>query len=137
MFSLPAIGKGLMILLLYLFISSILASNLMGEIAYDYGRNINEVFNYSTFHKAIQTLFVNLTGENWYFYMYFSTNQGYVVCNDGSTTTCISSLNFLFWLPFVFLGQKVFLQLFVLIVLDQFEANYINENNPLGIFSLF
>ena len=29
-FSLPAIGKGLMILVLYLFISSILASNLMG-----------------------------------------------------------------------------------------------------------
>lgn len=29
------------------------------------------------------------------------------------------------------------MELFVLIVLDQFEANYINENNPLGIFSLF
>jgi hypothetical protein len=29
------------------------------------------------------------------------------------------------------------MELFVLIVLDQFEANYINENNPLGIFALF
>ena len=25
----------------------------------------------------------------------------------------------------------------MLIVLDEFEANYINENNPLGIFSLY
>lgn len=37
----------------------------------------------------------------------------------------------------MFFGQKVFLELFVLIVLDQFEANYINEHNPLGIFSLY
>ena len=29
------------------------------------------------------------------------------------------------------------MELFVLIVLDQFESNYIKENNPLGIFSLF
>ncbi len=57
-------------------------------------------------------------------------------CID-STSSCVSPVNFLFWLPFLFLGQKVFLQLFVLIVLDQFEANYINENNPLGVFSLF
>ena len=61
-FSLPAIGKGLMILLLYLFISSILASNLMGTISYDYGGNMNDLINYSTFHKALTTLFINLTG---------------------------------------------------------------------------
>lgn len=26
--------------------------------------------------------------------------------------------------------------MFALIVLDQFESNYINENNPLGIYAL-
>lgn len=136
-FSLPAIGKGLMILLLYLFVSSILASNLMGNIASDFGGNMNQVLNYGTFFNAFETLFVNLTGENWYYYMFFSAYPGFVTCSDGTSTSCVSSLNLLFWLPFVFLGQKVFLQLFVLIVLDQFEANYINENNPLGVYSLF
>lgn len=29
------------------------------------------------------------------------------------------------------------MELFVLIVLDQFESNYIKENNPLGIFAMF
>lgn len=29
------------------------------------------------------------------------------------------------------------MELFVLIVLDQFQSNYIKENNPLGIFALF
>lgn len=61
-FSLPAIGKGLMILLLYLFISSILASNLMGKISYDYAGVMSDLVNYSTFHKAFTTLFINLTG---------------------------------------------------------------------------
>jgi hypothetical protein len=28
------------------------------------------------------------------------------------------------------------MEMIVLIVLDQFESNYINENNPLGIFAL-
>lgn len=121
--------------MLYLFIASVLASNLMGGIARDFGGNLNDILNYKDFHHSIEMLFVNMTGENWYYYMFFSTTEGYVECMEGET--CVSSLNFLFWLPFMFLGQKVFLQLFVLIVLDQFEANYINENNPLGIFALF
>lgn len=66
--------------------------------------------------------------------MFFSTNEGYAEC-DGSQ--CVSPYYIIFWLPFMFFGQKVFLELFVLIVLDQFEANYINEHNPLGIFSLY
>ena len=69
--------------------------------------------------------------------MFFSTKEGYVQCTDGTTSSCVSPLNFVFWLPFEFLGQKVFLELFVLIVLDQFEANYINEHNPMGTFALF
>ena len=67
--------------------------------------------------------------------MYESMIPGYVVCKEG--TTCVSGLYLIFWLIYVFFSQKVFMELFVLIVLDQFEANYINENNPLGIFSLF
>lgn len=84
-FSLPAIGKGLMILLLYLFISSILASNLMGNIASDFGGNMNDVINYDTFFSSLETLFVNLSGENWYYYMFFSTSPGFVTCSDGTT----------------------------------------------------
>lgn len=56
--------------------------------------------------------------------MYFSTTSGYAECSGGGD--CTSPFYFLFWLPFQFFGQKVFLELFVLIVLDQFEENYIN-----------
>lgn len=47
---------------------------------------------------------------------------GYVTCN---TPNCTQSINFLFWLGFIFLGQKVFLEMLGLIVLDQFDYNYI------------
>lgn len=75
------------------------------------------------------------TGENWYYYMYETIYDGYVVCKPG--TVCVQMGYLAFWLVYVFLSQKVFMELFVLIVLDQFESNYIQENNPLGIFALF
>lgn len=66
--------------------------------------------------------------------MYETIYDGYVICKG--QTDCTQWYFLLFWLVYVFFSQKVFMELFVLIVLDQFEANYINENNPLGIFAL-
>jgi hypothetical protein len=57
--------------------------------------------------------------------MFFSTTPGYAVCSDG-TSSCINMYYYIFWFPYIFLAQKVFQELFVLIVLDQFENNYIN-----------
>lgn len=75
------------------------------------------------------------SGENWYYYMFETILPGYVVCE--ANTSCVSMGYLPFWLFYMFLSQKVFMELFVLIVLDQFESNYIQENNPLGIFALF
>ena len=61
-FSLPAIAKAFSILMLYLFIASILASNLMGQIESDYSSTFDTIINYKDFHNAIETLFVNLSG---------------------------------------------------------------------------
>lgn len=51
--------------------------------------------------------------------MFYSTTPGYIYCLPGFDQ-CISIFNYLFWIPFIFFGQKVLLELFVLIVLDQF-----------------
>lgn len=61
-FSLPAIGKAFSILFLFLFITSILASNLMGDLYGDYSQTFDTIINYKHFHNAIETLFVNLSG---------------------------------------------------------------------------
>jgi hypothetical protein len=34
----------------------------------------------------------------------------------------------------MFIGQKIILELFVLVVLDQFDKSYIQQNNPLGMY---
>jgi hypothetical protein len=47
---------------------------------------------------------------------------------------CGSPIYILFWFPFIFVGQKMVLELFVLVILEQFEKSYIQENNPLGLF---
>lgn len=52
----------------------------------------------------------------------------------GETYSCGSPAAILFWFPFVFIGQKIILELFVLVVLDQFDKSYIQQNNPLGMY---
>ena len=69
-------------------------------------------------------MFICTTGEDWYVYMYESIEKGYAYCKDG-TQDCITYTSVIFWLFYIFFSQKVFMELFVLIVLDQFESNYI------------
>ena len=45
-FSLPALARGLSIVSLFLFISSVLASYLLGNIEYDYAGNFDEIRNF-------------------------------------------------------------------------------------------
>ena len=51
--------------------------------------------------------------------MFESITPGYVECADG-TNSCVEKSYLIFWLIYVFFSQKVFMELFVLIVLDQF-----------------
>lgn len=117
-FSLPALGRGLSIVSLFLFICSILASYLFSGIESDSSGSFTANRNFQNFHQSIQTLFIMTTGENWYYYMYQTMHDGYVVCKPG--VDCIQMAYLVFWLAYVFLSQKVFMELFVLIVLDQF-----------------
>lgn len=69
-FSMPALGKGLGIVCLFLFISSVLASTLFGDIVSDYAGNFDDISNFSNFHSSFQLLFIMTTGENWYYYLF-------------------------------------------------------------------
>ena len=134
-FMMPAFANGLALLLLYLFITSITACFLMSGITGDSSGFFSGQNNFMNFHSSLQTLFITLTGENWYVFMFESSVPGYVQCQGGGND-CTQPVNFVFWLPFIFFGQKVFMEMLGLIVLDQFDYNYIRENNPLGVFAL-
>lgn len=132
-YMMPAFANGLALLLLYLFIMSIISCFLMSDIGHDSSGYFSRQNNFNNFHSALQTLYITMTGENWYIYMFESTQPGYVDCINPD---CTQPVNFLFWLVFIFCGQKIFLEMLGLIVLDQFDYNYIRENNPLGVFAL-
>lgn len=133
-FMMPALGNGLALIALYLFISSVVGSYLLQNIGSDGSGFYSGTNNFLNFHRSLQLLFICTTGENWYVYMYESMFPGYVQCT--TPDSCTSPFNLVFWLIYIFFSQKVFMEMLVLIVLDQFESNYINENNPLGIFAL-
>jgi hypothetical protein len=51
-------------------------------------------------------------------------------------TSCGSKFNIVFFVIFIIIVQYVFLNLFVLILLDSFQKNYINEDNPVQSFRI-
>ena len=53
LFSLPALARGLSIVCLFLFISSVLASYLFKNIVRDYSGYIDDYRNFTNFHKSL------------------------------------------------------------------------------------
>lgn len=117
--ALPALINVLLVLGLFVSVSAVLISSFFGTIVNDPYGFITEQRNFSNFHQSFQLLFVCLTGENWYYYM-FATMNAETQCVDavtGQASFCGSSLYILFWLPFIFIGQKIVMELFVMVVL--------------------
>jgi hypothetical protein len=52
-FSLPALGRGLSIISLFFFITSILATFLFSNISHDYSQNIDQDRNFYNFHLSL------------------------------------------------------------------------------------
>lgn len=62
LFSIPALGRGLSIVFLFLFITSVLASYLFSNVESDFSGNFSDYQNFKNFHLSIQTLFIMTTG---------------------------------------------------------------------------
>ena len=117
------------LLMLVMFIFSILAVFFFGEVRE--GRFINEYRNYNDFGQSFLTLFVISTGENWNGLMYDCIDTP-PNCVPGKT--CGTSLAPIFYIIFVLFVQNVMLNLFILVILTQFEMYYIDEDNPINKF---
>lgn len=109
-FSLPAMLNVSALLFLVFFIFSILGVFLFGTITS--GDAIDEVNNFTDFHHAFQLLFRCASGEDWFKIM-FDTMRG------------DQAYNCIFFLIFILIQQYVMLNLFILIILDQYERNYL------------
>jgi Ion transport protein len=124
-FSLPSLMNVLVLLFLIYFIFAVLAVFLFKDYKVaDKDIYQNEIFNFNTFHNALLTLFVLSTGEDWPSFMYeYGANSG--------IDTLISQT---FFIIFVFLSNIVMINVFQLVVMQQFEEYYFNTDNAVNSF---
>ncbi|CAK85661.1 unnamed protein product (macronuclear) [Paramecium tetraurelia] len=118
-FSIPAIINAAALYFLIHSIFSVLGVFLFSDIKE--GKIISDTNNFQDFHHSFILLFLSQTGLDWNRIMYDTMNNG-------------SQYNALFWVVFILIQNFVMLNLFILIVLDQYDVNYFHEDNPLNRF---
>lgn len=125
-FSFPSLMNVMLLLFLIYFIFSVLAVFLFtsyAKVDYDLNYN-NNIANFNNFHSALLTLFRCSTGEDWPMFMY--------IYGDADGLYVISRL---FFIVYIFLSSFVMLNMFQLVVMQQFEEYYFNTDNPLSLFN--
>lgn len=124
-FSFPSLLNVIFLLMLIYFIFSILAVFIFkGKLTAEDDMVNNNLANFNNFHIALITLFRCSTGEDWHIFMY---RYGEVSGNYYYSR--------MFFISFIFLSFFVMLNMFQLVVMQQFEEYYFNEDNPLNSFS--
>ena len=92
---------------------------------------IDDYRNFTNFGQSFLLLFVISTGENWNMLMY-DCNDTPPNCTPGET--CGTSYAPAFFIVFVLFVQNVMLNLFILVIIDQFTTYYMNDDNPIEKF---
>lgn len=114
----------LILLFLIYFIFAVLAVFLFDGVKINDPEFQNELFSFENFHLALMTLFRCSTGEDWPTFMY--------LYGKGNTLDMLKSRGF--FLVFIFLSSTVMLNVFQLVVMQQFEEYYFNEDNAINSF---
>ena len=121
-FAIPSfVNVGGMLLLIF-FIYAELGVYLFSGI--DEGEVIDEFNNFHNFGNALIILFKCATGDEWFHIMFDVYGNPY----GGGITAAI------FFLTFVILCSYIMINVFILIIIQQFEEYQIEENNPIQTF---
>ena len=118
MLALPSLMNVGALMLLVFFIFSVLGVFLFKDITT--GNIIDDMNNFSNFSYAMVLLFRCSTGENWWFFMF-----------DTYKATPYAPL---FWIPFIVICSFIMLNLFILVILDEFEKYSVKGDSPRVVF---
>lgn len=129
-FSLPALFNVFALLMLIYFIFSILATFLFRTITE--GNIIDDHNNFSNFGMSMLLLIRMSTGEDWNSVMQDTMRTE----DDGCfpNKTCGISYAPLFFFPYMMLCTFIMLNLFILVIIQQFETYYLDEDNVISRF---
>ena len=115
--------------MLIFFISAVLGNTMFFDV-YE-GDVIDEFKNFTNFHQSFSLLFSISTGEDWNRIMY-DTMRLPPDCIPGRS--CGSSISPVFFLTFIMIVTNVMLNLFILVIIQNFTKYYLEDDNPLTTF---
>jgi hypothetical protein len=128
-FSLPSVMNAFALLSLVYFIFSVLAVFFFKDTTE--GQNLDAYMNFVNFTQSMMFMLRLSTGEDWPMVMYdlMNTKED---CIPGAN--CGTAWAPLFFIMFVLIQQYVMVDLFVLIILQQFDLYYLPDDNVLDRF---
>lgn len=141
-FSLPSMLNIFSLLFIVFFIYAVLGVFLYKNITT--GQRIGEFINFSDFGNAMSILFRCSTGEDWYIIMYDTLNIPPNCTPNVNCGTCKQfnlvirpnyvDWSYLYFITFIIALQFIMLNMFILIILENFDEYYFKPDNPLKRF---
>mmetsp|Transcript_20713 Transcript_20713/g.31744 ORF Transcript_20713/g.31744 Transcript_20713/m.31744 type:complete len:409 (-) Transcript_20713:54-1280(-) len=119
-----------MLLMLIFFMFSILGNYLFSEVRI--GDVIDDLKNFSNFLSSFLLLFALSTGEDWNKIMFDCSRtpaEGCIV-----NQTCGSTWAFAYFFMLILVCSHVMLNLFILVIIQQFEKYYLPKENMIALF---
>jgi len=106
------------LLMLIFFIMAVLGNTMFSDVTE--GDVISSYKNFANFHQSFSLLFSISTGEDWNRIMYDCGRN--------------NSLAPVFFLSFIMIVSNIMLNLFILVIIQQFSKYYLEADNPLSRF---
>ena len=96
------------------------------------GEVVNPNKNYGNFYSSFLFLFALSTGEDWNKVMYDCSRLESDGCIHGET--CGSTWSFTYHMGMILIITHVMLNLFILVIIQQFEKYYLPQDNMITLF---
>jgi len=134
MFSIPALANVIILLILVYFMMAVLANFQLNNIIE--GELIDPSYkNFRNGETSFILLFALSTGEDW--------NKVMFDCSRSAKDGCVENLNcgspgfaFIFFPAMIVIISYVMLNLFILVIIQQFDQYYLPAENILGQFKI-
>lgn len=129
-FSLPSLFNVFSLLMLVYFIFAVLGTFLFRGITT--GVIINDYNNFNNFGMAMLICIRMSTGEDWNYIMFDTMRTEADGCIPG--LNCGLSYAPIYFIPYMMLSTFIMLNLFILVILQQFDLYYLADDNVLNRF---
>lgn len=129
-FSLPSLFNVFSLLMLVYFIFAVLGTFLFRDVKE--GIIISDYSNFANFSQSMLILIRMSTGEDWNYIMFDTMRTEEDDCVPKKT--CGISYAPVFFIPYMMLSTFIMLNLFILVIIQQFDQYYLDDNNVINQF---